>query len=262
MTILTTGDQTTISYSDNGGPGDPVLLVHGITENATAWDPVADRLGADYRVITMDLRGHGGSGKAERYDLEAMAGDVVAVMRATDLFGDVHLVGHSLGGAVVSAAGAVAPIGSVVNVDQSLQLGAFKGQLVEFEAMLRDSGTFEAVIDGLFAQLAGPKITAEASGRIRALRRPDQEVVLGVWELMFTMTEEEVDQVVAGALAGYADKSVPYLSLFGADPGPDYADWLSSFIAGAQVEVWPDYGHYPHLVDPDRFTERLRSFWE
>ncbi len=128
--------------------------------------------------------------------------------------------------------------------------------------MLRDSGTFQAVIDGLFTQLAGPKITAEASERINALRQGDQEVVLGVWELLFTMTEEEINQVVASALAGYADKSVPYLSLFGVDPGPDYAGWLSGSIAGAQVEVWPDYGHYPHLVDPDRFTERLRSFWE
>ncbi len=124
MTILTVGDQTTISYSDGGGGGVPVLLVHGITENATAWDPVAERLSADYRVITMDLRGHGGSGKAERYDLEAMAGDVVAGMQAMDLLGEVHLVGHSLGGAVVSAVGAVAPVRSIVNGDQSLQLGA------------------------------------------------------------------------------------------------------------------------------------------
>ncbi|HHO58195.1 MAG TPA: alpha/beta hydrolase, partial [Oceanithermus profundus] len=37
--------------------------------------------------------------------------------------------------------------------------------------------------------------------------------------------------------------------------------WLAARIPGAAVEVWPDYGHYPHLVDPDRFVERLRTFW-
>jgi len=239
----------------------PVLLVHGITENSTAWDPIVERLGADHRVITMDLRGHGASGKAEQYDLEAMAGDVVAVIQALDLFGTVHLVGHSLGGAVVSAVGAAAPVASVVNVDQSLQLGALKAQLADAEAMLRDSATFNAVIDGLFVELAGTKISADAMGRVNALRQPDQDVVLGVWELMFTMTEAEINNVVEGALAGYADKSVPYLSLFGVDPGDGYESWLSGFISGVAVETWHDHGHYPHLVDPDRFTDRLRSFW-
>jgi len=55
---------------------------------------------------------------------------------------------------------------------------------------------------------------------------------------------------------------VRYLSLFGIDPGPDYADWLMSPIAGAVVEVWAEHGHYPHLVDPDRFVARLTDFWD
>lgn len=261
MAIATAADQTPISYSVGRGGGPPVLLVHGITENSAAWDPVAERLSDDHQVVTMDLRGHGASGKAERYDLEAMAGDVVAVIESLDLFGQVHLVGHSLGGAVVSAVGAAAPVASVVNVDQSLQLGALKSQLAEIEPMLRDSATFTSVIEGLFAQLAGTEINAEAMGRVNTLRQAEQQVVLGVWELMFTMTEEEINQVVEGALEAYAGKSVPYLSLFGVDPGPDYEAWLSGFISGARVEVWQDHGHYPHLVNPDRFTDRLRSFW-
>lgn len=127
--------------------------------------------------------------------------------------------------------------------------------------MLRDNQSFTTVIDGLFLQLAGSKISPEAIARINELRRPDQDVVLGVWDLMFTMTEDEINDVVEGALGGYAGKSVPYLSLFGEDPGPDYQSWLSGFISGARVELWADHGHYPHLVDPDRFVERLRAFW-
>jgi len=68
--------------------------------------------------------------------------------------------------------------------------------------------------------------------------------------------------VVEGALAGYADSSTPYLSLFGVDPGPDYQQWLSGFIANSSIELWPEHGHYPHLVDPDRFVTRLREFWK
>lgn len=261
MTTTNSADGTEIHFTDFGGDGPPVLLVHGITESAGSWDPVTERLRESNRVITMDLRGHGQSGTADRYDLEAMAGDVAAVAGALELFGQVHIVGHSLGGAVVSAVGAAAPIASVVNVDQSLQLGAFKAQLGEIEPMLRDAASFNAVIDGMFAQMAGTKIAAGEVDRLNELRRADQTVVLGVWDMIFTASEAEITAVVEGALAGYADVSVPYLSLFGIDPGPDYEAWLSSFISGAQVELWADHGHYPHLVDPDRFVQRLEAFW-
>lgn len=254
-------DGTTIRYTDHGGPGRPVLLVHGITESGASWDPVTERLAPTERVITMDLRGHGASDLADRYDLEAMAGDVAAVVQTLGIGGDVHLVGHSLGGAVVSAAGAVVPCASVVDVDQSLQLGSFKDQLGEVEAMLRDPATFRAVIDGMFGQMAGTLIDEDAMNRVHALRRPDQDVVLGVWDVLFSMSAEEVNQVVAGALAAYDGKTVPYLALFGIDPGPDYKSWIGQYIDGAQVEVWADHGHYPHLVDPDRFVARLQAFW-
>jgi pimeloyl-ACP methyl ester carboxylesterase len=261
MSSVQAADKTSISFTDSGGDRPPVLLVHGITESSSSWDPITNRLSGDHRVITVDLRGHGLSGSAATYDLEAMAGDIVTVIDHVGVLGEVRLVGHSLGGAVVSAVGAAAPVASVVNVDQTLQLGALKAQLSEVEPMLRSSETFRTVIDGLFSELAGAKISAEAIDRVNRLRRPDQDVVLGVWELMFSMTEDEINGVVEGALAGYAGKSVPYLSIFGEDPGPDYQSWLSGFIVGAQVDLWDDHGHYPHLVDPDRFVETLRDFW-
>ena len=253
-------DGTEIAWSVIGpanGTGSDVVLVHGITESAASWDPVTDRLRGDHRVITLDLRGHGESGRSDRYDLEAMAGDVAAVMAAADASAP-HLVGHSLGGAVVSAAGAVLPVSSVVNVDQSLQLGGFKAGLMPVESMLRDPDAFGAVIAQLFTDMRG-SLGDEEFDRISGLRRPDQEVVLGVWELILTSSEEEIAAVVDGALAAYGD--VRYLSIFGIDPGEGYGEWLSGHIADSTVEVWDGLGHYPHLVDPDRFVARLEEFW-
>lgn len=249
-------DGTDIAWSAVG-EGEDVLLVHGITESAASWAPIIDRLAPSNRVISLDLRGHGESGLADRYDLEAMAGDVAAVMAAAGS-ASPHLVGHSLGGAVVSAAGAVLPVASVVNVDQSLQLGGFKAALEPAEAMLRDEATFPAVISQLFTDMRGSLGDAEFD-RINQLRRGNQTVVLGVWEMMFTMSEEEIAAVVDGALAGYSD--VRYLSLFGIDPGPDYAAWLAGHIVNCEVELWDGAGHYPHLHEPDRFVDRVRSFW-
>ena len=52
---------------------------------------------------------------------------------------------------------------------------------------------------------------------------------------------------------------LPYLAIHGIDPGPAYAAWLTGLIPTATVEVWEGLGHYPHLVDPDRFGASTRS---
>ena len=91
------------------GEGRPVVLVHGITESRRTWDPlIAPLIAADYRVVAVDLRGHGDSSKVAPYDLGTMAADLGAVL-AEEQVDDALLVGHSLGGAVVSAFAAGGP---------------------------------------------------------------------------------------------------------------------------------------------------------
>jgi pimeloyl-ACP methyl ester carboxylesterase len=85
--------------------------------------------------------------------------------------------------------------------------------------------------------------------------------VLGVWELLLTQPVESIAATVDAALAGYSGSDVPYLALFGLDPGDGYADWLAQRIPASTVDFWAGHGHYPHLVDPDRFVTRLREFW-
>jgi len=259
----TTADGTSIAWSRTGS-GDPAVLVHGITESAAAFDPVTERLATTNEVITMDLRGHGESGRSGAYDLAAMATDVAAVIAAAGV-DRPHLVGHSLGGAVVTAAGSMLDVASVVDIDQSLQLDAFKVQLMPAKAMLRDPEQYHLVVDAMFEMMMGELLPASEQARINGLRRADHEVVLGVWELLLTEPVEQIAAAVDEALAGYAGRDVPYLALFGLDPGDGYAAWLSERIPGSVVEYWSDadqqLGHYPHLVDPDRFVTRLRDFW-
>ena len=259
----TTPDGTSIAWSSTG-TGDAVVLVHGITESASAFAPVTGRLAAGHTVITLDLRGHGESGRAGSYDLAAMATDVAAVIAAAGVERP-HLVGHSLGGAVVTAAGSILDVASVVDIDQSLRLDGFKEQLAPAEAMLRDPEQYQLVVDAMFEMMMGDVLDAAEVQRIGALRRADHEVVLGAWELLLTRPVEEIAASVDVALSGYAGRDVPYLALFGLDPGDGYGDWLAERIPGAVVEYWIDgdrpFGHYPHLVDPDRFVTRLHGFW-
>lgn len=252
-------DGTEISYYDTGGDQPAVVLVHGITEQAATWGPVAEALASTHRVVALDLRGHGASGTAASYDLEAMAGDVIAVISAAGLTSP-QLVGHSLGGVVASAVGAVYPVASVVCVDQALNLAAFQDGLLPVAPMLRDPAAFPAVIEQLFAELAGPLAGAERE-RVDGLRRPDQTVVLGIWDLILTSELSEIAATVDAALEPFSGSTVPYLAIFGIDPGDEYSGWLSDRIPTSVVETWADHGHYPHLVDPERFLSRVREFW-
>jgi len=239
------------------GRGRPVVLVHGITESRRTWDPlIAPLIDSGYRVVAVDLRGHGASSRIAPYDLGTMAADLGAVLQMEQVDGAL-LVGHSLGGAVVSAYAAGGPCRGVINVDQPLALSGFRATLQRLRPMLEgDPDEFRGAIAAIFDDMVGPLAGAER-WRVDHIREADQDVVLGIWDLVLHAPIEELD-VVVDSMAGAI--SVPYLSLHGIDPGPDYSDWLTSRVPTASVDVWPELGHYPHLVEPQRFVARVLDF--
>jgi len=241
-----------------GKPGDPSLvLVHGITENRHMWDPLLPRLAEGHYVLSVDLRGHGESDEGDAYDPISYASDVVETAAALGVERPL-LVGHSLGGVVVSAFAAIAPCVGVVNVDQPLKLADFQGSLQMVQTSLEGTqADFEYAIAMIFGMLNGP-LPEHERDRIEALRgTPNRDVVMATWDAVLHSTPEELDATVA-ALAGAI--TVPYLSLHGIDPGPGYAAWLTGLVPTATVELWDELGHYPHLVEPDRFLARLAEF--
>jgi pimeloyl-ACP methyl ester carboxylesterase len=196
------------------GAGDPVVLVHGITESAGSFDPITARLATTPRGDhPRPARPRRFGAGADTYGLGAMAGDVAVVCAGAGVTRP-HLVGHSLGGAVVTAAGSVLDVASVVDIDQSLQLDTFKAQLVAAEPMLRDPDQYRARRrcdvrddDGR----APPR--RRASPHQRRCVEPTRRSSLGVWELLLTQPVEEIAATVDAALAGYDGRDVPYLAV-------------------------------------------------
>lgn len=257
MASTTTTDGVTIAY-DEVGAGEPIVFVHGITDRRDDWRPIVERLAETHRCVTLDLRGHGDSGDADDYGALAMAADIVAVVDALALVRPV-VVGHSLGAMVATAAALGLSVRGVVNVDQPLRMSDFAAALAPLEPMLR--GTPDEFADALamiFGALNGDRLddrTADAlAARARTAR---QDVVLGVWDLVFTTPPAALDELIDAMAPAI---TVPYLTLLGNDAGEGYDDWLRSRIAHVEIEHWPEHGHYLHLVDPDRFAERIRRF--
>ncbi len=87
---------TTPIFGIATGEGTPVVCLHGITANAYVFEPIIALLADSFRVISIDQRGHGRSGRPEDYAAEDFADDIAALVHHLRLE-PVFLLGHSLG---------------------------------------------------------------------------------------------------------------------------------------------------------------------
>src|SRR5437764_8462238 len=88
---------------DHGGPGDAVVLVHAIGLDHRMWDDMVPLLERQFRVVRVDVRGHGRSPVTPRpYSLEGLANDVRDVLDDLDI-ARAHWVGLSMGGMIGQA---------------------------------------------------------------------------------------------------------------------------------------------------------------
>ncbi len=97
---LETGDGAKIYYEDQG-EGQPILLVHGWMCSSKFWQKNVPELANAFRVVTLDLRGHGNSSKAlTGHTIGQYARDVREIIEHLGLQ-NIVLVGWSLGGPVI-----------------------------------------------------------------------------------------------------------------------------------------------------------------
>ncbi|CAN5880606.1 alpha/beta fold hydrolase [soil metagenome] len=90
-----------ISYLE-GGQGETVFLIHGFQSNKDIWIKLAAELTQHYHVIAIDLPAHGNSTVLmdQNYSIPEQTQRVVAIMEKLQLTRPVHVMGHSMGGAI------------------------------------------------------------------------------------------------------------------------------------------------------------------
>jgi len=227
------------------GTGAPVVLLHGLTFDRRSWHPIIERLGDDVHTIAIDLPAHGESAGPPAY-IDVVAGQVHELVEELGIEPPV-VVGHSISGGVAMTYAATYPTRGAISVDSAFDL----------RPMIK--GMQQATQAPSFEQAFAPfqqsmRIDLVPGGVPQEIR---EDVVLGYWsELLHAdpeMFQRRIETIARRV-------TVPGLALFGDSLTPEQREYFNAFAPTVEIEEWPGHGHMLFLVDPDRFTARLRSF--
>src|SRR4051794_26542163 len=249
------GNPDQLAY-ERSGQGIPVVFLHGLTFDRTSWRPVVDRLGDRVCSITLDLPGHGQSGGSG-----LLFEDLAALIRARlDDLGVVRplVVGHSMSGGLAMAYAAQHPVRGVVDVEGPLDVRPFASGVRRLAPALRGEAFAETFRDVFQASMGLDRLPADVRELVLAGQRIRRELVLGYWAEVLDLEPDALQARVDRALEAI---EAPVLAVFGRELTAPEHERLAR-IPDAACEVWPDFGHFAHLVEPDRFAERLLAFVE
>jgi pimeloyl-ACP methyl ester carboxylesterase len=251
-----------IAYDDRGA-GPLVVLVPGLGDLRAEYRFLSSKLvDAGYRVVTMDIRGHGESSVGwSDYSTSGIGSDVVALVR--DL-GPATIVGTSMGGGAAAWAAAEAPD----EVNGLVLIGPFVRNV---PMPWWKSAMFRAVMNTAFVGPWGPAawgmyyaslyptakpadFDAYKAGLVANLKEPDRMAAL---QAMLAMDKSDVEARLGAVRArtlvvmGTKDPDFP-------DPKVE-ADIVAGLLKGAALMV-EGAGHYPHAEMPEAVAPVVIDF--
>ena len=239
-------------HSASAGSGRTTLvLVHGWTCDSSSWAAQVPVLAKKYRVLTLDLPGHGQSGSPKdgkfSMDLFARAVEAVRAEAGTD---KVVLVGHSMGAPVIRQYARLFPqhVAALVAVDGPLDMRQFPA---EFKP----------------PPLNGPEGLKAREGMIRGMFTPQTSP--DVQQKVLSMMLKAPEATAIGAMMSMTD---PSLRKADVTPMPALAVWAGTAQQMPNVDetrkTLPKYeqtkvegtGHFLMMEKPEEFNRVLSEF--
>ncbi|MGH9031011.1 MAG: alpha/beta fold hydrolase [Acidimicrobiia bacterium] len=263
---VTVDDGTRLEVRE-AGRGPAVLLVHGFGGAKEDFADHLETLGAHFRVVTFDHRGHGESdapADPAAYSIDRLAADVVGVADALGI-DRFRLLGHSMGGMVAQRVVRAHPqrVESLVLMDTAPgPVPGLDPDVVDLAAAIcRDEG--KAVLKPLLDDAA----TLETPSNVRLLReRPGyREFCDAKWEALSpVMWATLVVEIVhrEDQLASLATVACPTLVIVGAEDRPflDASRSMAATIPGAELVVVADAGHSPQFENAPAWLAAVDGF--
>jgi 3-oxoadipate enol-lactonase len=244
-------------YYEEQGSGPALILLHGLTSNLSMFATEIEYLQRQFRVIALDARGHGKSGKPARYTLEDHVNDVLALMDFLHLE-RASILGISMGSYIAQGIAVAAP----ERVDKLILVSAKPEG--ETSSMMR-----------LFAEHADELAGLDYMEKITYLSKYIFHNFSAVTGVMNEDPEQSpiltADQQTAAnqALAGFDFRSqlsqitAKTLIISGAYDGltpPAQGRDIASRIAGSIFVEFPDSGHAPNFEEADKFKKTITDF--
>ncbi|HEX5702468.1 MAG TPA: alpha/beta hydrolase [Pyrinomonadaceae bacterium] len=255
-------DDARVHYVSYGKGDDALVLIHGWTQSIdAAWRDQIPEFAKHYRVIALDLPGHGQSDKPQFskdpvpkdrprkpfvYSMDHFARAVAAVMLHAKVKRAV-LVGHSMGTPVARQFYRKFPQNTlgIIIVDGSLRPFGNPAMIDQLIANLRGPN-YSASIDQMFGMMFGGGLSAEAQQRIKAsTANTPQHVLVGAFEGM-------VDSGIWGE-----DKiNLQVLAIMAKNPfyPPNVEESFRGIAPKMDFQLWDGVGHFLMMEKPREFN--------
>ncbi len=256
-----------IFYTDTASDRPPLILIHGYCCDHTDWDAQAADLAVDFRVIAVDLPGHGSSTQVEP-SIE-LIGRVIA-----DLIDDLELseaviAGHSMGTRVVAEVARLVPgrIAGAIFVDGSR--GASSEADLEKIREIRSANSFDDYARRLFSQMFTEKTDKATAKRVverAASMDPDWAMALhnDVAEYDAHKLPTSLGEMAAPVLVIQATTRSPEgrRASLAENQTTEYTNFVQSSVEEGQCRVATiaDTGHFPQFDEPKALNELMRTF--
>jgi len=250
---------TKISYSD-AGKGTTIVLLHGFLENQTMWQDLVPELSKKYRVITIDLLGHGESGcLGYVHSMEENAAAVRAVLSELRIRKAIF-VGHSMGGYVALAFAELFPasVKGLVLQNSTSKADSEERKTNRDRAIKAVKKDYVGFVRLSIANLFNPDNRERLVGEIEkvkteALKTPLQGIVASLEGMKIRKDRETI----------LHSATYPILLILGKkDPVLNYEDNLKQIEDTAvKLVAFPD-GHMSHIENRDQLKKELLGFFK
>lgn len=251
-----------IAYDLVGDDSRPVVcMTHSLASDGGMWaEQVPALLDGGFRVLRLDMRGHGGSDPAGgSYTMSQMAADVAAVLDALGI-DKVHYIGLSIGGMIGQAFALEHQprLLSAMWCDTMPQTPPGSTAVwEERQKIVRDANSLAPIADATVARWLTDKVKVRNPVRYRQIR----DTIVGTTPAGYLGCTDAIRNYDFTGVLGQV--KVPVLVVCGADDAgtpPDANRRIASLVADGRYEEIADALHFPNVEHPDTFN-RIMMGW-
>jgi pimeloyl-ACP methyl ester carboxylesterase len=252
------------------GAGPPMVCLHGGWQNGEVWQDQVEHFASEYRVVTVDTRGHGKTGATDRsrYTVDCFADDLEHLLASLDIDRPV-LCGSSLGGMVVQtylgrhpdqARGAVigGPVRTFPPVELPRTTKALFTPMPALATSLAFTGpetTFRSLLGFIRSVTGGWWLSVDETVRsaaIDAVGEMDAAEFRKTFDALYRFEPPDLSHVRTPTLVVYGEHEVPMVKRQGHQ--------IAELVDDGTVREIADAGHLLNQDQPAAFNSAVASF--